>query len=177
MVMRVIKTIGTRQRQALGLALGIFALDQLSKPFIMDLFEDGRWRIPVTSFLDIVLVGNRGVSFGLFANDSPYGPYVLAGLAVLISGAVGWFLLRPAQDRLVALACGLVIGGALGNALDRLLYGAVVDFISISIPFIPLTLFNPWPAFNVADSAIVIGALYLAYDGFRPHRDGTKPGS
>ncbi len=147
------------QRLGLVLALLVFALDQISKPLILSVFADGARAIEVTSFFNLVLVYNRGVSFGLLSNDNPFGPYLLAALAIGIAVAIYHFLMRKAETRLMIMACGLVIGGAFGNALDRLLYGAVVDFLDLHIGG------YHWPAFNVADCAIVVGAVLIAVDG------------
>lgn len=147
------------QRIGLSLAAAIFVADQISKPLILSLFETrGSW-IEVTSFFNLVLVYNKGVSFGLLSNDAPYGPYLLAALAVAIAGLIWYFLLRRAEHRMMAVAAGLIVGGALGNALDRVLYGGVVDFLDFHVAG------YHWPAFNIADCAIVVGAALLAFDG------------
>ncbi len=150
----------------LGVALLVLLLDQAVKLYIVNAVMTPPRVIPVTSFLDLVMVWNRGVSFGLFG-DGGVGPYLLAGLAVAIAAIlVAW--LRKAETGLLGLGLGLVVGGAIGNAIDRLHWGAVADFVSISLPFIPLRLFNPWPAFNVADAAISIGVILVLVDGLFP---------
>lgn len=147
------------QRFGLVVAALVFAADQISKPWILSVFEGGARPVEVTPFFNLVLVYNRGVSFGLFSNDSAYGPYILAGLAVAIALGIWWFLLRKATGRYMAVACGMIVGGAFGNALDRLLYGGVVDFLDFHIAG------YHWPAFNIADCAIVVGAVLVAADG------------
>ncbi|MEC9268273.1 MAG: signal peptidase II [Pseudomonadota bacterium] len=147
------------QRLGLAIATVVFAADQISKPWILSVFEGGARPVEVTSFFNLVLVYNRGVSFGLFSNDSTSGPFILAGLAVAIALGIWWFLLRKVGARLMAIACGLIIGGAFGNALDRLLYGGVVDFLDFHVAG------YHWPAFNIADCAIVVGAVLIAADG------------
>lgn len=147
------------QRLGLAIATVVFAADQISKPWILSVFEGGARPVEVTSFFNLVLVYNRGVSFGLFSNDSTSGPFILAALAVAIALGIWWFLLRKAGARLMAIACGLIIGGAFGNALDRLLYGGVVDFLDFHVAG------YHWPAFNIADCAIVVGAVLIAADG------------
>ncbi|MDF1750812.1 MAG: signal peptidase II [Alphaproteobacteria bacterium] len=147
------------QRIGLLLAVCIFGLDQISKPWILSVFDGGARFVEVTPFFNLVLVYNRGVSFGLLSNNAEHGPYILAGLAVAIALAIYYFLLCKTEKRIMAIACGLIIGGAFGNALDRLLYGAVVDFLDFHVAG------YHWPSFNVADCAIVVGAFLIAYDG------------
>ena len=154
------------QRLGLILAVVVFALDQISKPWILSVFEDRFQAIEVSPFFNLVLVYNRGVSFGMFTNDLAHGPYLLAGMAVAIAAGVWWFLLRRAEKTIMAIAAGLIIGGAFGNALDRLLYGAVVDFLDFHVAG------YHWPAFNIADCAIVVGAAVLVFDGLF---GGAKP--
>lgn len=146
------------QKLGLGIAAAVFVSDQITKPVILSVFETGPRVIEVTSFFNLVLVYNRGVSFGLLSNDSPYGPYLLAGLACVIAAAIWHFILRRAEARFTAISAGLIIGGAFGNALDRLLYGAVVDFLDFHVAG------YHWPAFNIADCAIVVGAALMVYD-------------
>ena len=113
--------------------------------------------ISVTGFFNFVLVWNRGVSFGMFGSHSHWGPILLTGLALVIS-VVLLVWLRRVETRLVATAIGLVLGGALGNVIDRLRFEAVVDFLDFHV------LGYHWPAFNVADSAISVGVGLLLYD-------------
>lgn len=148
-------------RLSLGLAAAVFVLDQLSKWVILALVMDPPRVIPVLPVFNLVLVYNRGVSFGLFGSHSAWGPYVLSALAVAVSVALA-FWARRAETPLLAGAIGAVIGGALGNVIDRLRFGAVVDFLDFYLPGSGLP---HWPAFNVADSAIVIGVALIAFDG------------
>jgi signal peptidase II len=146
------------QKLGLSIAAAVFVSDQITKPVILSVFDTGPRVIEVTPFFNLVLVYNRGVSFGLLSNDSPYGPYLLAALAVAIAAAIWHFILRRADRRLSAVSAGLIIGGAFGNALDRLLYGAVVDFLDFHAAG------HHWPAFNIADCAIVVGAALMVVD-------------
>lgn len=136
------------------LAVIAIALDQVSKGWILnDLMIPPRV-IEITSNFNLVLGWNRGVSFGLFNQDSAYGPYILTGVAVAITiGLAIW--LWKSTTHWAGLALGLVIGGAIGNVIDRIQYGAVVDFLDFH------AFGYHWPAFNVADSAICIGAGLL----------------
>lgn len=122
--------------------------------------------LPVLNF---VMVWNRGVSFGMFGSDAASGPYILVGVSIFVSLILAMWLWR-AQDKFLAAALSLVIGGAFGNVIDRLRFGAVADFIDTHIGD------WHWPAFNVADSAIVIGAALMMWDSvFRAGKnDSTK---
>lgn len=164
-------------RPALWLIAGLILADQLSKwailegvfaiPFLGVPFGAFPWAPPVevTGFFNLVTVWNRGVSFGILANDHALGPYLLSGLAVTISAVLAW-LLRRAETRFLALAYAVVIGGALGNVIDRLRFGAVFDFLDFHVAG------WHWPAFNIADSAIVIGVGLILIDGvFAKPRD------
>lgn len=114
---------------------------------------------PVLPVFSLVSVWNKGISFGLFNKSSDYGPYILISLSLLISlFFIIWLFRNP--DRLQSVGIVLVIGGALGNVIDRLRYGAVFDFLDFHI-------FDyHWPAFNIADSGIVIGVAVLVIHSF-----------
>lgn len=139
-----------------GWALAALALvlDQASKTWILESVMQPPQVIEVTPFFNLVLAWNRGVSFGMFNNQSDYGPYLLTGLAVVIIIALAVWLWR-ATTRLSVLALGMIIGGAIGNVIDRIQYGAVVDFLDVH------AFGYHWPAFNVADSAVCVGAAIL----------------
>lgn len=140
----------------LALALAIIVTDQLSKWAMMALMRPPRV-IEITSFFNLVVGWNRGVSFGLFNNDSPLNAWVLpiVALAVVIVLAV-W--LTRTERATVAIGLGLIIGGAIGNVIDRIRFGAVFDFLDFHAFGVH------WPAFNVADSAISVGAVILVVD-------------
>jgi signal peptidase II len=135
----------------------ILMLDQLTKHMVLVQLGEP---VSVTSFLNLVLVWNRGVSFGMLGGLGAYAPWLLVGFALAISLALMIWLTR--EVRLVTrIALGLVLGGAIGNAIDRIRFGAVVDFLDFH------ALGYHWPAFNVADSAIVVGAALLVLEGLR----------
>jgi signal peptidase II len=137
----------------------ILILDQLTKWFFRNVVLDGTRFIEITPFFNLVEVWNRGVSFGLFASDSSWTPILLSALAIAISVVlIVW--LKRAETRLIALALGIVIGGAIGNVIDRVIWGHVYDFLDFHIAG------YHWPAFNVADSAISIGVVLILIDGF-----------
>ncbi len=171
------KAMGRLQARALVLAAVVLVADQLSKWLIVDVVLAERRFVEVTSFFNIVLVYNRGVSFGIFADGAAtWQPWVLSGLAIAISlGLIYW--LWQVRHWLPATAIGLIVGGAVGNTIDRLFRAerAVVDFLDFHgflFSFPPLN--GHWPAFNVADSAIVVGVLALVYDGLFLQPQGDK---
>ncbi|HYD86487.1 MAG TPA: signal peptidase II [Vitreimonas sp.] len=112
--------------------------------------------IELSPFFDLQMVWNRGVSFGLLRADQDLARWGLVALSFVISGVFLWWL-RGAERKLTAVALGLVIGGALGNVIDRIRFGAVADFLDFN------GLWFPW-VFNVADAAITVGAILLAAD-------------
>ncbi len=145
----------------IGLLAGgiVLILDHLTKWLIRDVVLDGARYIEITGFFNLVEVWNRGVSFGLFASSSPWTPVLLSALAIGIS-IVLLVWLRKAETLLLSIALGIVIGGAVGNVVDRILWGHVFDFLDFHIAG------YHWPAFNVADSAITIGVALILIDGF-----------
>ena len=152
----------------LGLAAVVLVLDQATKWWMLEVVGIAlRPPIEVTPFFNLVMVWNRGVSFGLFAHEAEVMPYVLSGVAVAISVALFVWLAR-AERRWIAAAIGLVVGGAVGNVIDRLRFGAVADFFDLHVAG------WHWPAFNVADAAIVVGVGMILLDGFATrHHNAT----
>lgn len=132
--------------------------DQASKYIVVQQLDlISRQSIEVLApWLNLRMAWNRGVNFGLFANDAAVMRWVLVALALAISGWVWRWVSREPHSLRVQLAAGLLVGGALGNVLDRLIYGAVADFLNMSVPGIA----NPY-SFNLADVAIFAGALGL----------------
>lgn len=158
-------------RLGLGLALVLLAADQASKWWILEVVRlPELGRVYVLPFLNLTMVWNRGVTFGLLQGDAWWHAYLLAAIACLVVGLLLLWLAR-AENRLVSLALGLVLGGAVGNVIDRLRFGAVVDFIDLHA-------FGwHWYVFNVADSAIVIGVGLLLSDALlRPRSGGNEKG-
>ncbi|BAI71343.1 signal peptidase II [Azospirillum sp. B510] len=146
-------------------AVIVVALDQISKWWILEqVMQPVPHVIEVTSFFNLVLVWNFGVSFGTFAGGGAMMPYILSAVAAVIAVClISW--LRQAERRLVALALGFIIGGAVGNVADRLMHGAVVDFLDFH-----LAGWHFW-AFNVADSGISVGVVLLLIDGLFAGRE------
>ncbi len=145
-------------RPGAGLAAAVFAADLASKWWLLYGLELGRrGAIEITPFFNLVLVWNRGISFGLFNDGGVSGRWLLVALtAAIIIGLAVWLV--RAQGRFLAIALGLVIGGAIGNMYDRIVYGAVRDFFDVHIGS------HHWPAFNLADSAISVGVALLIWD-------------
>jgi signal peptidase II len=163
-----------------GLIAAAFACaaDQAMKLWLLFGFDlANRGVVRLMPFLDIVLIWNIGISYGLFPQESDFGRYVLLALK-LAAVLVLWAWLARAEQRLTALALGLIIGGALGNAIDRLAYGAVVDFVLFHITT-PSFNFS-WYVFNLADVAIVAGVAGLLYESFwgagAPQKRPDRPG-
>lgn len=151
----------------LSIAAAVIILDQATKYLIVHVVMAPPQLIEVTSFFNIVMVWNRGASFGLFGSESPWTPVLLGTVAVIISVVLLIWLLR-AKSKWLAVALAFVIGGALGNAIDRAIYGAVADFLDFH------AYGNHWPAFNVADIAIFIGVIMLLLDGLLEKRRDNK---
>lgn len=154
-------------RNGLLIAVLVIALDQATKWLMLTGLDLANSPITVTSFFNLVLVWNRGVSFGMFNDAGVAGPWILSAVAVAVVLGLLWWL-RQAESWLSTTALGLVIGGAIGNVIDRFRFGAVVDFLDVHVAG------YHWPAFNVADAAICIGAGLLLLDGLlSPERQTT----
>ncbi len=134
----------------------VLVFDQASKSFMIDLLSNPQQVIPVTSFFNLSLGFNRGVSFGLMNDLGTWGPTMLSTLAVvIIVFLLVW--LWNAENKIEGSAIALIIGGALGNLVDRMRVGAVTDFLDFFIGV------YHWPAFNLADTGIFIGAGLLVF--------------
>ena len=145
---------------AIGLVLAAITIvvDQVVKISLIALLTDPDRTIAVTGFFDLVYVKNFGVSFGLFNAGSTAGPWILSALSVAVAGGlVVW--LRRVESHWLGAAIGLIIGGAIGNAIDRIRLGSVADFFDF------YAFGYHWWAFNVADAAIVGGVAFIVLDG------------
>lgn len=180
--------MGMRKLLSFSLIIDLIILDQLSKWAVteymirpalnkaadsadfgapIDLFSwyiETPSRLPFSSievlpFFNIVMVWNQGVSFGMFSGGAAYAPYILSAMAVLISLVFTVWLTRS-RSMLQSLAIAMVIAGALGNVIDRLRFGAVIDFLDVH------AFGYHWPAFNIADSAICVGVFLLIVQSF-----------
>jgi signal peptidase II len=156
--------------KALGLAGAIFALDRFTKWIIETRVSVMDTRHVIPGFFDIIHSSNRGVAFSLFHDStSPWRTtlLILAALAALV--IVGWMIARSSgADRLTLYGLALIFGGALGNLFDRVTWGAVTDFLDFYLGNLH------WPAFNVADSAVVIGSGLLLLDLLKPKRETAR---
>ena len=141
----------------------VLVADQASKMVALATVTEGP--IYVWPFFNWVLVWNRGISFGIFNDGQTVGPWLLSGFSLLIVAGLAVWLARV-PNRVLGLAISAVIGGALGNIIDRIRFGAVVDFIDVH------AFGYHWPAFNIADSAIVLGIAFILADSlfFEPQR-------
>jgi signal peptidase II len=153
-----------RLRSGLIAAVVVLLLDQASKLWLLFVFDIARrGAVRVTPFFDLVLAWNTGISYGWFQTESAAGQALLLGIKAIAVIVLGVWMARS-QTRLAAIALGLIIGGALGNAIDSLAYGAVVDFALFHIQIGEKDL--SWYVFNLADTAIVAGVAALLYDSF-----------
>ena len=153
----------------LGVSAAIVIADQATKFAVLVTLRPGDERV-VTSFFSVVLAFNAGAAFSFLGNAAGWQRYLFSAFAVAAAAAIVW-LLRRGGDAIYSAALSLILGGALGNLWDRATLGRVVDFLLVH-DFLPRALpgvawFDPFPAFNVADSAITIGAVLLIVDSFR----------
>jgi signal peptidase II len=145
----------------LWLSLIVVLLDQATKWLVMTGLEPFEV-VEIVPNVNLTLMFNPGAAFSFLAEAGGWQRWLFAAFALGISGAlVVWLLRLQSGERALALALALIIGGAIGNLIDRVLLGHVIDFVQVYLPFIPLAMFNPWPAFNVADSAISVGVVIL----------------
>ncbi len=157
-----------------GLSILVIGLDQLTKSAII------KWvglydKVPVNSFINITHQQNTGAAFSFLADASGWQRWFFIVLGTVVSGAILVWLWRIRREGQVVLSAGLslVLGGAIGNVIDRIVHGYVIDFIQVLI-------FGwPFPSFNVADSAITVGAAFLIFDalflsGRKPHAEPSK---
>ena len=151
----------------LVLSAAIVALDQLTKHAV-SAFLSPREAIEVTPFFNLVLAHNQGAAFSFLAGASGWQREFFIGVAVIASVWIVWLLRRYPRETLFCAALALVLGGAIGNVIDRIAVGAVVDFLDFH------AYGYHWPAFNVADSAITCGAVLLIWDGLRPRKPAAS---
>ena len=154
---------------AYGFAILIIVVDQLTKAWVLQdlgLRFEGQSHPILDPFFNVTLVHNEGVSFGLFGDGSMR--WLLSIFSVAVAGVLGWWALK-AERRLLVTAIGLIMGGAIGNVIDRLRFGWVVDFLDFSGTVVAGVKVFPW-VFNVADSAITIGVILLILDSILSER-------
>ena len=144
----------------LWLAGLILVLDQITKLAVLGSLTPYQDVIPLTGFFNLVHVHNTGAAFSLFADQPGWQRSFFISLALVASAVIVWLLRKP-YPPIFHAALALILGGAVGNVIDRVLYGHVIDFLDLYVGT------WHWPAFNVADSGITIGAALLVYDAFR----------
>ena len=168
-----IRLWGPYSSLGLILALFAFAADQIHKYWMIEIYRIAeKGSVAVTSFLNLVMVWNPGISYGLFPVDDPTGRLALVGLSLAAVAALCIWM-SNASSRLLAVSLALIIGGALGNLTDRLVYGAVADFFSFHFAG------YYWYVFNIADVTITAGVIGLIVDWLnlpkRAHHPDTPP--
>ncbi|HTH45640.1 MAG TPA: signal peptidase II [Oxalicibacterium sp.] len=144
----------------LGIALVVILLDQISKIAITRTFSYGESHA-LTSFFNLVLVYNKGAAFSFLASETGWQRYLFTALGIGAALFIVYLLRKHAGQRMFSWALSLVLGGAIGNVIDRVLYGHVIDFLDFHVRG------WHWPAFNVADSAICVGAVLFILDELR----------
>lgn len=148
-------------------ASAVIVLDQATKWWVVTIFMDPPRVVDVWPFFNVVMVWNRGVTFGLL-DDTPYwGQWAFIGLSLAIV-AILLLWLHRSETRWQAAAIGLIIGGALGNVIDRVHYGAVADFLDFYVGS------YHWPAFNIADAAITLGVTVMFFDALFKPKEAVK---
>src|SRR6202035_2270449 len=154
----------SRLRPGIIAALAVLALDQASKAWLLFVFDIGhRGAVAVTPFFDLVLAWNTGISYGWFQGEGAAGQAVLLAVNIVAVIVLAIWMARS-RTLLATVALGLIIGGAIGNAIDRFTYGAVVDFALFHVQIGGKPFY--WYVFNLADVAIVAGGAALVYDSF-----------
>ncbi|CAK0384925.1 signal peptidase II [Burkholderia pseudomallei] len=150
----------------LGISLIVILFDQLTKIAVLKTFAYGTMHA-LTPFFNLTLIYNRGAAFGFLATAGGWQRWAFTALGIGATLVICYLLKRHGHQRLFSLSLALILGGALGNVIDRLIYGHVIDFLDFHVGA------WHWPAFNLADSAITVGAVLLIYDELRRVR-GTR---
>lgn len=143
-------------KKGLTTALIVLISDQISKQLVLDFFTTRDEVFKITDFFNLVLRFNRGISFSLFHKGGPLTPWILTLVSLSVCGVIIHWIKQEKNPKNV-IFFGMILGGALGNVVDRIRFGAVVDFLDFHIGQ------YAWPAFNVADSAICVGAFLLIF--------------
>ena len=141
----------------LGLAIAIVLLDQISKIWISHILHYGQ-AIRITSFFNLILVYNEGAAFSFLSSQSGWQRYFFTAISILAVVVIVYLLKKHAHQRLFCLSLALILGGAIGNLIDRSLYGHVIDFLDVH------AMGWHWPTFNIADCGITIGAVLFIID-------------
>jgi signal peptidase II len=157
-----------RHLRWLWLTLGIVFLDRATKAWIESRPPDYFPYTIIANYFDIVSSRNPGIAFSFLADaSSNFYKWLLIFGSLIIIALIAWLLVASRNaTALYAAGLALLLGGATGNLTDRIVHGAVTDFLEVWIRFLPWKIFNPWPVFNVADSAITVGAVLIILDSF-----------
>jgi signal peptidase II len=157
-----------RHLRWLWLTLGLVFLDRATKAWIESRPSDYFPHTVIPNYFDIVSSRNPGIAFSFFADSSSaMNKWLLVLGSLIIIALIAWLLASSRNaTALYAAGLALLLGGATGNLTDRIVHGAVTDFLEVWIRFLPWKIFNPWPVFNVADSAITVGAALIILDSF-----------
>lgn len=159
----------TPPRFGFALAAATLAADQASKLYLLFGYDlPVREPLALGPFVDLIVVWNRGISYGLFQQGTELGRWALVTLSLAATVALALWL-RRAETRLLAASLGLIAGGAVGNVIDRVAYGAVFDFVHLHVGSMS------WYVFNIADAAIVAGVAGLLYDAVAGSGRATRP--
>jgi len=152
-----------------GFSAVLVVLDQITKIVIQRALAPGQSIDVLPPALSLVLAYNPGAAFSFLASGSGWQRYFFVAIALIASALIIYMMSKHRSDRFLCFSLALVLGGAVGNLIDRAFHGAVVDFVLVRWPGGP-RLLDPWPAFNLADSCITIGAVLLIWDSFRRSR-------
>lgn len=152
----------------LSLTLLVVLLDRASKAWIES--RPASWfpHVVIPDYFSLILSRNPGIAFSFFSSSSGMGTriFLIVG-SLLVIAFIAWLLVAgQGASRINAAGLALLLGGAAGNLTDRILHGAVTDFLQVWLRFLHFSLFNPWPTFNLADAAVTIGAIFLILDVF-----------
>jgi signal peptidase II len=164
-----------RRWRAIAIAAAVVAADQLSKMWIVSTYPFGTETSVIPGVFRLVHTANRGIAFGMFGSSGPAMQSVLLIVVAVIVAFVAWQLTRTGKDTLATLGLSLVLGGALGNIVDRIARGEVVDFLLFFVTIHGRE--HSWPAFNLADSAISIGAGCVILAEVLAQRKGKRASS
>ncbi|MBA3756289.1 MAG: lipoprotein signal peptidase [Nitrosomonas sp.] len=154
---------------SLSIALIVLILDLASKYWVESVLEFGH-KIPLTSFFNLILTYNPGAAFSFLSEESGWQRWFLSGIAGSAALLIIFLLNKYKHEKLFCMSLSLILGGALGNLYDRITLGHVVDFLDFYIDT------YHWPAFNIADSAIFIGAVLMIYESFQRKENAQDSG-
>lgn len=155
-----------RRLRWLWLTLAVVFVDRATKAWIESRPPEFFPHEVVPKYFSIIFSRNPGIAFSFLSDSSsPVMRVALIGGSIIISGIIAWFLVAGRHlSGLSAAGLALLLAGATGNVTDRIIHGAVTDFVQVWVRFLPWQMFNPWPTFNVADAAVTIGAILLLFD-------------